>query len=70
MAPIDSAPATKPEPTLTAATQKNVQGSSPVEAVMARCELGAEAKLVKSKPSWETREKSKSEQGDWRAYVD
>ena len=57
------APAAKPEPTPTEATQKNLQGSSSLEADGAlRLTSSARKLTVKSKPFWETREKSKSEQ--------
>ena len=60
------APAAKPEPTPTEATQKNLQGSSSLEADGAlRLTSSARKLTVKSKSFWETRENgSKSEQGE------
>ena len=65
VAPIDSAPtAPKPEATLTAAKEKTVQGGC-LEAdgqVAVRLTGSARKLTVKSKPFWETRQKSKSPQ--------
>ena len=63
VAPIDSAPTAKPEATLTAAKEKTVQGGC-LEAdsqVSVRLKGSARKLTVKSKPFWETRQKSKSQ---------
>ena len=63
VAPIDSAPTAKPEATLTAAREKTVQGGC-LEAdsqVLVRLKGSARKLTVKSKPFWETRQKSKSQ---------